>query len=359
MICLVLLILSQGISQERLRDSTQPPRYHDFDRIAIVGHVYNENKQPLSGILVEIRLAYNAQQNKPEIVGSLEFEHYIWEFLVNTLGKNVFCWAETDKNGFFRITGVPNPGAYFLLVRYAKNFLQTWVPVIIHKTGAKEFEADIYLRVRKSAIPEFSKEALEEVSLAKEAVDHNQIHNAIEHFYKAIAIEPKFAEAHYNLGILYRQTGNLREATKYFVKAIKHKDHYQLAIFALGETLRIQRKYSQSNLYLKKYLEYSKGYDEYIKKNFQAHYLIGTNCFKLKETKKAISHLSKAIELNPEIHPNTYLLLANSYMIERDGRNAIKNYRKYVNLYPDAPNIQEIMNILQKLEKMYSQKKKK
>lgn len=337
----------------------EPPRYHDFDRITIVGHVYNESKQPLSGIRVEIRLAYDPQEEEPEIPGALEFEHYIWEFLVYTLGTNIFAWAETDENGYYRISGVPNPGAYFLLVRYADHFLQTWTPVTIHKTGAKEYEVDIYLRVRKSDIPEFSKDALEEISQAKKAVADNELYKAIRHFQKAVDIEPEYAEAHYNLGILLRQTGNLHTAVKHFVKAIKHKKHYQIALYALGETLPMQRKYSQSNLYLKKYLDNSESEDEDSQKKSQAHYLVGTNCFRLKQITEAILHLSLAVELEPGINPNAYFLLANSYVIARDGKNAVKNYREFLIRWPDAPNKTEVENILKKLEEMNSQRKKK
>ncbi|UCC38694.1 MAG: tetratricopeptide repeat protein [Candidatus Aminicenantes bacterium] len=336
----------------------EPPRYIDFDRITIVGHVYNESKRPLPGIRVEIRLAYDAQEEEPEIPGVLEFEHYIWEHLVYTLGTNIFAWAETDDNGYYRISGVPNPGVYFLLVRHADHFLQTWAPVIIHKTGAKEFEADIYLRVRKSDIPEFSKDALEEISLAKKAVADNELYKAIRHFQKAVDMEPEYAEAHYNLGILLRQTGNLPAAVKHLVKAIKHKKHYQIALCALGETLHMQRKYSQSNLYLKKYLEYSESEDEARQKKSQAHYLVGKNCFQLKQTTETILHLSMAIELEPGIHPNAYLLLANSFVIERDDKNAIKNYREFLKRWPDSPNKVEVENILKKLEEMNSQRKK-
>jgi tetratricopeptide (TPR) repeat protein len=344
-----------SMNQAQQRSSQEPPRYHDFDRIAITGHVYNEGQVPLPGITVEIRLAYDAQREEPEILGSLEFEHYIWEYLVLSLGTHIFGWAETDEKGYFRLTGVPNPGAYFLLVRHADNFLQTRVPVIIHKTGAKEFEADIFLRVRKSSLLQMSRNAIQEIAAAKDAAAGYDFDQAIMHFKNALEIEPEFAEAHYNLGILLRQRGDTREAVKHFVNAIKYQDDYWLAFFALGETLHIQKKHSQSNLYLMKYLEDSE--QETSENIARAHYLLGTNHNDLNHAEKAIFHLSRALELNPEIDPNAYLLLANSYVRIRDGENAIKYYKKLVALYPYAPNLQEVKAVLEKLESMYPEKK--
>jgi hypothetical protein len=42
----------------------------------------------------------------------------------------------------------------------------------------------------------------------------------------------------------------------------------------------------------------------------------------------------------------------------RDGENAIKFYKKYLELYPDAPNVEQVKAILEKLKSMYSEVKK-
>lgn len=355
--CLALFLFVWGLSLRLNAQAQEPSRHLDFDRIAIVGHVYSENQQPLAGIKVEIRLAYNEQQKKPEIMGTADFSPEVWPYLVQTIGTNYFAWAESDKEGFFHLPGIPNPGAYFIEVRHSEDYFQTKVSVVIHKTGAKEFEADIILRARKSSIQPMSKEALEEIAKAKKAFQSKNTDEAIKHFQKALEIEPEFTEAHYNLGILLRQKGNVDEAVKHFVKAIQNQENYKLALFALGETLHIEKKYSRSNPYLIKYLEVSES--EESEKTAQAHYLVGMNYFNLRQAKKAIPHLSKAIELDSKINPNAYILLANSYVILRDGKNAIKNYRKFVELYPDAPNIQQVKTILEKLKSMYPQEEKK
>ncbi|UCC38695.1 MAG: tetratricopeptide repeat protein [Candidatus Aminicenantes bacterium] len=353
---LTLSLCLSGLSYQAASQEDKP-MYMNFDKISIWGHVYNEGQLPLAGIKVEIRLAYDSQRKQPEIMGASDIQSHVWDFLYKSLGSDVFAWAESNEEGLYRINGIPRPGAYYLQVRHAEDYLQTKVHVIIDKTGAKEFEADVILRARKSAVPPVSKEALEEIAKAKEANAANDTDEAIEHLKKAIEIEPEFAEAYYNLGILLRVKREIDDAIAYFIKAVEYKENYGLALFALGETLHAKKKYAQSNPYLVKYLEVAG--EEKNGTKAQAHYLAGTNYLNLKKAKRAIIHLSKAIELKPGINPNAYIFLANSCVMARDGENAIKNYKKYMELYPDAPNIEQVKTILEKLKSMYPEEKKK
>ena len=349
-LCLLVPAVGQGRSAQE-----EPARYMDFDQISIWGHVYNESRQPLAGIKVEIRLAYNAQDKQPEIMGTADIQSAAWEYLVTTLGTGVFGWSETDETGLYRINGVPRPGVYFLLVRHAEDYLQTQVPVIIHKTGTKEFEADIILRARSSSSAKpVSKKALKKMAKAKEDMAGKKLDQAIGDLEETVKIEPEFAEAHYNLGILLRQKGKIDEAVLHFSKAVEFQEDYKLALFALGETLQAQKNYAQSNLYLEKFLKLSES-DTSITAA-PAHSLAGTNFFNLKQPKEAILHFTRAIEIDPTVSPNAYVLLANSYVIERDGPNAIKVYKKYIEVYPKAPNIEQVKTILEKLESMYPEK---
>jgi len=351
-LCLLLPAVGQG-----LRAQEEPQRYMDFDRISIWGHVYDESRNPLAGIKVEIRLAYDAQAGRPEIMGASDIQDYVWQNLVSTVGSGVFAWAESDETGLYRINGVPDTGAYFLLVRHAETYLQTQVPVIVHKTGAKELEADVVLRARpETAAKPVSKEALQKIAKAKEDMAAKKIDKAIGDLEDALEIEPEFAEAHYNLGILLRQKGKIDEAVIHFSKAVEFQADYKLALFALGETLQAQKNYAQSNTHLEAYLKLSEA--DASPATARAHELAGTNCFNLQQPKEAIRHFSRAIEIDPQVSPNAYLLLANSYVIDRDGPAAIKVYRKYIELYPEAPNIEQAKVILEKLESMYPDEKK-
>lgn len=381
----VLISFLNGFSQQVIKQENV--RYtKPLEVISIVGHVYDQNHRPLPGIKVEIRLAYSLEQKGPEIAASEgdafnDWEYVDWNYLIETLGTTeVFASVETDKKGIYRIPGIPFPGAYFLLVRRVENYYPARVPLLIPKTGAKEFGVDIALKAVKpssdsqnqamkssltdkpsgqattSSSPQrLSKPALNEIVAAKKAMQSNKIDKAIEHFQKAIEIDPEFGEAHYNLGGLLRQKGRMDEAVGHFEQALKIKQDYPLALFYLGDTLHAQKKHSESNVHLIKFLKASSG--EETKLHPQAYFLVGANHCGLKQAEEAIPFLLTAIELNPSVHPNAYIFLGNSYMLLGDRANAVKYFKKFLELYPDASNIRQVKDILEKLESMAEKKK--
>ena len=320
----LVVIFGLGFSQE--------PTY---DKAEISGHVFDESRNPLAGIKVELS------------------------------GGGV--WAVTDEKGYYCIKGVPVPNRYTLQVRYAENFFPADVQVIIDSAAQKKFEADIILRARtkkgtppvptppaKAGNPEVAKA----MAMAKEAVKNKKPEEAIAHIQKAIALEPDNAGLHYDLAVLLRQTGKIDEAVAEIEKALKLQPDFPLFVFGLGETLQIRKEYEKSNEFLMKLLTGAESENIPAQIRAKINYLVGANFFNLKQPDKAIPSLSQAIELDPKIDANAYIMLGNSYVMTKDGINAINNYKKYVELYPDAPNIQQVKAILEKLESMYKDEKK-
>jgi len=361
-LCLIFIPFIRGMSQQIIKQG-ELQYSKPFDIIPIVGHVYNENQQPLSGVKVEIRLAYNLEQKRPEIAITEDNEFNTWEFidwkyLLETVGTTeIFKSVVTNDKGLFRIPGIPIPGAYFLLVRNVENYFPARVTVIIPKTGARNLEVNITLINEKAALESiYSKEALKEIARARKAIKENNIDKAIKFFQNAVEIEPEFAEAHYNLGGLLRQKGKIDESADHFLKAVEFKENYTIALYFLGETLHLQHEYSQSNPHLMKFLKTSS--EEESKFVPYVYYLVGANHFHQRQAEEAITFLSKAIEFDPKIHPNAYVFLANSYMLKGDGINAVENFKKFIELYPDASNIKQVKDILARLKKVLSKEKK-
>ena len=64
-----------------------------------------------------------------------------------------------------------------------------------------------------------------------------KIEEAIAHYEQALRINPDYAEAHNNLGLLLAQTGRIEEAIAHFEQALRIKPDYAEAHCALGMAL--------------------------------------------------------------------------------------------------------------------------
>ena len=71
---------------------------------------------------------------------------------------------------------------------------------------------------------------------------------------KAITLNPKYANAYYNLGGLFLEKGNLFKAEIYLRKAIELKSDFAHAHYNLGFILKNQGKLQEAKLHIKKHL---------------------------------------------------------------------------------------------------------
>ena len=117
----------------------------------------------------------------------------------------------------------------------------------------------ITLRSRWTRSGDYSgeREALEKaVQLdAKLALPHNQLGfsisrqitaNAEKQFKAAIALDPQYAEAQNNLGVLYGQLGKSGEAEQLFRQATENNPQYGQAFANLGMILASESRYSEA-----------------------------------------------------------------------------------------------------------------
>ena len=68
----------------------------------------------------------------------------------------------------------------------------------------------------------------------REMVIANEVDLAIENYDQAIKINPNYADAHYNLGIVMQELGDHRKAIVYYEKAIQLRPEYAKAYNNLG-----------------------------------------------------------------------------------------------------------------------------
>jgi protein O-mannosyl-transferase len=132
-----------------------------------------------------------------------------------------------------------------------------------------------------------SKEARNEYNQGNDLQVKGKLDEAIPHFQKALEIEPRYAEAHNNLGIVRAQKQQLDEAVTHFEKALEINPDFA-----------------------------------------EAHHNLGLAFVKKDEPEKAITHFEKAIKLKPDYAPAlrnlAYLLAASDKAALRDGERAVE-----------------------------------
>lgn len=114
---------------------------------------------------------------------------------------------------------------------------------------------------------------------------------------KALEINPDYAQAHFNLGVVHKRSGDLDAAIASYKKALLLNPSYPVAFFNLGVALQ------------------EKG-----------------------DLPAAIDAYSKTLDLKPN-YPEVHLSLGNAYKLQGDLNAAIDSYHKALVLKPDYPEI--------------------
>ena len=133
---------------------------------------------------------------------------------------------------------------------------------------------------------------------------------------KAIALNPKYANAHYNLAGLFIDQGNLEDAEIHLRKAIKFKSDFANAFYNLGFILKDLGKLKEAKSYTNKALE--------INPHFTDAYLSLSNMQESDENQKWHKQLfSGSLVKNKNNRELVNILFARSNILHKQG-----NYKK-------------------------------
>ncbi len=174
-----------------------------------------------------------------------------------------------------------------------------------------------------------SEEARKEFLVGRDMAENLSLTNSLEHFDKAIALDPNFALAHLN-------RANASATAKDFFA------HLKMAVAAAekvseGERLFILANEAGANANTQKQQEYFEKLVKLFPKDERAHFNLGGFYFGQQEYNKAIVHYNKATELAPNYSP-VYNILGYAYRQVEDYLEAEKAFKKYTELIPNDPN---------------------
>jgi Flp pilus assembly protein TadD len=171
-----------------------------------------------------------------------------------------------------------------------------------------------------------------------------KLDRSIEHFHKALRINPGFVDARINLGIALANKGKMDEAISNFYEVLEiNPDSYE-AHNSLGVALERQGDKAKAAIHYCEALRINPYYGE-------AHNNLGVTLASRGKLDEAISHYSEALRINPrfaKVYNNLGIALIRKGKIEQ----AILQFREALRIKPDYThayeNLERALELLEK-----------
>ena len=174
-----------------------------------------------------------------------------------------------------------------------------------------------------------SEEARKEFLQGRDLADKLLIQDSVQHFDKAISLDPNFAAAELARA---QASPTAKEFFDHLKKAVGLADKA-----SEGERLLILATEAGANGNTAKQKEYLDKLVALHPNEERAHFALGGYHFGQQDYAQAIPEYRKATELNPN-YSNAYNLLGYAYRQHGDYANAEQAFKKYVELIPNDPN---------------------
>ena len=166
-------------------------------------------------------------------------------------------------------------------------------------------------------------------SLGNALFERRELPEAIDHFRRAIELNPAYARAHNNLGNALLVRGELADAIEQFREALRSDPEYAKAHYNLGVALARKGELADA---IEQFREALRSDPEYAK----AHYNLGVALARKGELAEAIEQFRQALRIQPEsaeTHENLGRALA------QQGRRdeAVNHYEEAVRIIKSRP----------------------
>jgi tetratricopeptide (TPR) repeat protein len=210
-------------------------------------------------------------------------------------------------------------------------FIAGLILCIVATTGCHQAKETATPSADSGKIPITTKsdEARKEFLQGRDFSEKLQAQDSLQHFDKAIALDPEFATAE------LARANNAPTAKDFF-------DHLNKAVSLAdkaseAEKLLILANQAGTNGDVVKQTEYLDKLITAHPNDERAHFNIGGYYFGQQDFTKAIEHYKKATELAPNYSP-AYNILGYAYRQQGDYGDAEQAFKKYIELIPNDPN---------------------
>src|SRR6266498_5029964 len=181
----------------------------------------------------------------------------------------------------------------------------------------------------KIPITTSSEEARKEFLTGRDLADRLLIQDSLQHFDKAISVDPNFALAELNRA---NASNSAKDFFDHLKKAVSLADKA-----SNGERLLILGAEAGANGNPAKQKEFLEQLVAAYPNDERAHFTLGGYYFGQQDMPQAIEHYKKATELNPT-YSTAFNILGYAYRQNADYANAEQAFKKYIELIPKDPN---------------------
>ncbi len=198
-----------------------------------------------------------------------------------------------------------------------------------NKSAAPDNSASAANSAGKIAITTSSEEARKEYLAGRDLSEKLRITDSIQHYDKAIALDPDFALAHLN-------RAQASPTAKEFFEHLKHAVAHSANV-SDGERMLIQAAEAGANANPTKQKEILDKLVAAYPNDERAHFTLGGYYFGQQDFTQAISHYKKATELAPN-YSTAFNILGYAYRQNEQYAEAENAFKKYIELIPNDPN---------------------
>lgn len=146
----------------------------------------------------------------------------------------------------------------------------------------------------------------------------------------ALNIDPSMPEAHYTLGQVYKEEGNLEAAVNEFQAAVQSDPNYSEAYAGLGMTKLMQGSLAEASSAFHRASQLNSG-------NSTAHYGMGRVLLAQGRIDEALKELNISAYQFPNSAP-LHLALGQAYSAQGNNNAALKEYRQSIGIKPENPD---------------------
>lgn len=205
---------------------------------------------------------------------------------------------------------------------------------------------------KKSPPPDMSttdlaapKKAVKEYVKGHKAFEAKDLRTARAHYEKAVAMDPCYARALTELGVVQTMQHDFHAAETSLKKSIKCDGGFLEGYLQMQILLDMEKKYAEGESTLQKGLRVAPN-------DWRLHYGLGIERQHLGKYQQAIDEYLKAQSLSSSVPPDVHIRLADAYLELKDYNQAYTEMQTYLKVDPNGPFANQTRSMLQRLASM-------